>query len=126
MGAILEIKDAGLGETPTCPAAKFKPNDVVRVRRLKHLGDLPEKAVIVVVVPPGFPAEYALADLHRRPRPLMVTKPKRGVSYIVGVEGDRRPWLLREAVLQPSGDPPAVVRWADDEAREATAGSEAG
>ena len=110
---IVQVLDAGRGETPACPEAKFKPGDVVKVRRFKHLMEYPEIAAVAVVVPPGFPAEYALADAHGKPRPLMITKPRRCVSYICGFQGDTAPVLFDEKYLRPSGEPPADVKWAD-------------
>src|SRR6185312_4086859 len=107
----LLIHHAGYGVTPPCPKAKFKVGDVVKVRRLKHLRDLPDRAAIAIVVPPGFPAEYAHADALQKPRPLMVTKPLRGVSYIVAFDNDPRPMHLRESYLVTSGEPPVEVKW---------------
>lgn len=110
---ILQVTNAGYGEVPECPDAKFRVGDVVRVRRLKHLKHLPSIAAIAIVVPRGFPAEYALADVHKRPRPLMITEPLRCVSYIVGFDDDPTPHQLRESYLLPSDEPPVEVKWAD-------------
>ena len=115
---ILQVLHNGYGTTPECPEAKFKPGDVVRVRRLKHLRHLPARAAIAIVVPVGFPAEYALADAHGRPRPLMTTQPRRYVSYIVGFDGDPAPHLLAERDLLPSGEPPVVVQWSETAGKE--------
>lgn len=102
---VLMVTNAGRGETPPCPEAKFKPGDVVKVRNRKALAHFPREAVIAVAVPPGFPADYALADLVKEPRPLMVRKPNKTITYILVNEGDRTPYLAREQDLLPSGKP---------------------
>lgn len=119
MNHLLVVRDAGRGETPPCPAAKFSVGDVVKVRRLKHLLHLSTIGAIAAVVPPGFPPEYAWADATKRPRPLMITRPFRSVSYIVGFEGDTRPFLLRERDLLPSGHSRAEITY-DDTASQRT------
>jgi hypothetical protein len=101
------------GITPDCPEALFKINDTVRVRRLKHLKDLPEIGAVAAVVPPGFSPDWAWADLCGRPRPLMHQVPSRHISYIVAFEGDRKPHLLREKYLRVSDLPPAEIKFAD-------------
>lgn len=112
---ILIVHDAGVGVTPHCPDARFNIGDVVRVRRLKHLRHLPDEGAVACVVPPGFPAEYALADASGRRRPLMITKPSRLITYIVAFEDDPTPHLLREAYLLPSGKAPVSVGFEGEE-----------
>ncbi|ODM71733.1 hypothetical protein [Bradyrhizobium elkanii] len=107
LGNVIEIKDAGRGETPTCPDAKFKPGDIVKVRRTRALADFPAEMVILVAVPAGFPADYALADLVGEPRPLMIRSPRRCVTYIL-CEADKepaKPYVARESDLLASGKP---------------------
>jgi hypothetical protein len=94
---VLLVTDAGYGETPACPEAKFKPGDVVKWRRM---GD---GYIVAVAVPPGFPAEYALADLTKTARPLMIRKPSRAIQYVMVREGDPRPYLAREANITATG-----------------------
>lgn len=103
------VHDAGYGTTPECPEARFKRGDVVKVRNTKALAHFPREAIVAVAVPPGFPGEYALADLLSRPRPLMITRPKRVMSYILVNEGDLRPYLARESDLLPSGKPSVEI-----------------
>lgn len=98
---ILLVHDAGYGETPPAEGARFKQGDVVKVRKKRSLASFPHEAVVMVAVPPGFPAEYALADLLGERRPLMVTKPSRSVRYILANEGDRTPYLMKESDLLP-------------------------
>jgi hypothetical protein len=100
------------GTTPPCPEAMFKPNDVVRVRRLRHLRHLPVLGAIAVVVPPGFSADHAWDDFCGRPRRLMHVAPSARVYYIVGFEGDPAPHLLPERALMPSGEARAEVKLA--------------
>lgn len=95
--SVLLVKDAGHGETPPCPNATFKPGDVVK---WKGMGD---GYIVAVAVPPGFPAEYALADLTKTARPLMITKPSRTIHYIMVREGDPRPYLGRQNNLKATG-----------------------
>jgi len=102
---ILLVTDAGRGETPACPDAVFNRGDVVRVRRRKALAHFPREAVVAVAVPPGFPAEYALADLLGEARPLIIGRPRRVVTYILVNEGDRTPYLVAEIDLYASGKP---------------------
>lgn len=108
-GPILIVKDAGKGVTPPCPDAKFGKGDVVRVRNTKALAHFPREAVVASVVPPKFPADYALADLLDEPRPLMIRAPKRVVTYILVNEGDLTPYLANERDLLPSGKPPVEI-----------------
>lgn len=108
---ILIIDNAGHGKTPECPEAKFKIGDVVRRRNLKHLSHLPEQAVIALIVPPGFPPEYAWADMKKEPRPLMVSKGRRIVQYIVGFEGDRQPHLMTEKSFFPEPVGTGEITW---------------
>lgn len=106
---ILLVENAGRGETPPCEDAVFKPGDVVRVRDRKALAKIPRELVVFVAVPPGFPAEHALADLLDEPRPLMITKPFACISYILGREGDKRPYHLLESDLLPTDKPPVQI-----------------
>ena len=39
------------GETPSCPAAKFKRGDVVNVRRNKAVGHFPAELIVLVAIP---------------------------------------------------------------------------
>ena len=109
MSAPLMVTDAGRGETPAVGNAKFKRGDVVKVRKLKALAHFPREAVVAVAIPPGFPSEYALADLVGEPRPLMITKAKNYISYILVNEGDKTPYLARESDLLESGKPPVEI-----------------
>ncbi len=97
------------GVTPECPEARFKKLDVVRVRRLKHLCHLPELGAIVAIVPPGFSPDHAWDDLCGRPRRLLHQVPSRIVRYLVAFEGDRAPYLLREAWLVATTEPAAEI-----------------
>lgn len=99
---LLVMTNAGRGETPPCPEAKFARGDVVKVRRRKHLAGIPERLVVLVAVPPGFPGEHALADLLGEPRPFMISAPRRVVSYILCCEGDTKPFGIRESDLIPT------------------------
>ncbi len=101
---ILMPTNAGYGETPPCPEAKFARGAVVNVRKRKHLAGLPRELVALVAVPPNFPGEYALADLLGEPRPLMIEEPSRAVSYICCREGDTTPYHIREVDLVATGD----------------------
>lgn len=92
-----------IGVTPPCPEALFKPKDVVKIRRLKHLRELPEIAVVVGVVPPNFSPDWAWADLLKKPRPFMCQVGRRGVEYFLGFE-DGRIMLLREKSLKATGE----------------------
>lgn len=78
---IIEVLDAGHGETPIPEDSKFNLGDEVLVRVSgRHF----EPATIIAVVPPGYPPEYALHDALKEPRPLMVSKNrKRSITYIV-------------------------------------------
>lgn len=100
---VLMVNNAGRGETPPCPAAKFKRGDVVKVRRRRHLLNFPEELSVLVAVPPGFPGNYALADLLGEPRPLMIAAPRRAITYILAREGDGKPYCIREADLVATG-----------------------
>ncbi len=98
------------GTTPPCPEARFAANDMVRVRNRRHLGILRGKlCVVAVAIPPGFSPDWALADLRGAPRPLMYEVGRRTITYLVGFENDKRPWLMREIDLLPSGLPPGEV-----------------
>lgn len=106
---VLVIKDAGRGETPSCEAAVYHPGDVVKVRNTRALAHFPRELVVLKAIPPGFPAAYALADLVGDVRPLMITAPKRCISYILCRDGDTTPYVAREKDLQPSGKPPFEI-----------------
>ena len=97
------------GETPACPAAKFKRGDVVKVRNTKALTHFPREAVIAVAIPPGFSPDHALADLVGEPRPLMAQVGARSVTYVLVRESDPKPYLARERDLLPSGKPPVEI-----------------
>jgi len=101
---LLVMTNAGHGSTPPCDGAKFARGDVVKRRRRKHLAGFPEQLVVLVAVPPGFPGEYALADLLGEPRPLMITRPHRAITYILCREGDTKPYWLRESDLICTGE----------------------
>lgn len=103
------VHDAGRGTTPSYMNAKFKNGDVVKVKNIKRLAHFPREAIVAVCIPPNFPAEYALADLLNEPRPLMITKPMRSVSYILVREGDPKPYCVRESDLFPSGKPSVEI-----------------
>lgn len=105
------------GVTPACPEAQFKAGDVVRVRRLKHLRHLPERAAVAIVVPPGFSPDHAMADAKGEGRPLMHAVPARTVTYIVAFDNNPVPHLLRERDLEATTEPPVEVRWAPREDR---------
>jgi hypothetical protein len=102
------------GTTPPSPGAKFKVRDVVRVRRLKHLRDLPEIAAIVTVIPPNFSPDWAWADTLGKPRPLMCRVGSRKVTYIVAFDGGPSPYLMQERYLLPTNQPPAVISFAPE------------
>jgi hypothetical protein len=109
MNDVLLVKDAGRGATPACPSARFNRGDVVKVRKAKALAHFPREAVVAVAIPPGFAPEYALADLVGAPRPLMITRPRRAVTYILVCEGNPTPYLARETDLLPSGKPAVEI-----------------
>jgi hypothetical protein len=98
------------GTTPECPVAKFKKGDVVRIRRLKHLRDLPDIAAVAVVIPPNFSPDWAMADLRGKPRPLMAQVGSKAITYIVGFDGNPTPYLIKEKYLLPSGEPPVEIK----------------
>ncbi len=93
------------GETPACPDAKFKRGDVVKVRNIKALASFSREAVVAVAIPPGFSPDHALADLVGEPRPLLAQVGARAITYILIRENDRKPYLVRERDLLPSGKP---------------------
>lgn len=109
----LLVVNAGYGATPPCPQARFMPGDVVKIRRLKWLRHLPRIAAVAIVVPPDVPPEYAMADAHGRPRPLLISRKTGVVRYLVGFDGDPVPHLLPEKALLPSGEPRVDVAWSD-------------
>ncbi len=92
---ILLVENAGYGTTPECPKAKFKPRDICIYRK--------KQVVVALVVPPGHPAEYALADSRKEPRPLMITRPVHIVTYICALDGDPRGHLIPERMLKATG-----------------------
>lgn len=98
-GNALIVIDAGRGETPACPDARFSRGDVVKVRRRKSLSHFPVEAVIAVAIPPGFSPDYALADLVGESRPLMIRAGRRTITYILVNDGDPKPYLARERDL---------------------------
>lgn len=98
------------GQTPECPNAKFKRGDVVRVRRLRHLRHLPDRAAIAVAIPPGFSPDWAMADLRGAPRPLMHQVGSRSITYIVGFDSNPKPYLFNERDLLPSNEPPVDIK----------------
>jgi hypothetical protein len=102
------------GTTPECPEALFRKNSVVKVRRLKHLRDLPEHGAVVAVVPPGFSPDWAWDDLRGLPRRLMHQAPSRIVQYIIAFEGDPSPHLLAEKWLVATSLPAAEINFADE------------
>jgi hypothetical protein len=97
------------GETPSCPQAKFKRGDIVKVRNTKFLSHFPREAVVAVAIPPKFSPDHALADLVGEPRPLMAQVGSRLVTYILVRENDPRPYIARERDLLPSGKPPVEI-----------------
>lgn len=97
------------GETPSCPEAKFKRGDVVRVRRNKAVGHFPAELVVAVAIPPGFSPDYALADLVGKPRPLMCQVGSRRITYILVRENDHTPYHCGERDLMPSGKKPVEI-----------------
>jgi hypothetical protein len=106
---ILLIKDAGRGETPPCPNANFKRGDVVKVRNKRKLARFPRELIVAVAIPPGFPVEYALADLVGESRPLIITKSSRAVLYILVRENDPTPYVVAETDLLSSGKPAVEI-----------------
>lgn len=97
------------GETPPCPAAKFKRGDVVIVRSLRALEHFPREAIVAVAIPPGFSPDHALADLVGEPRPLLAQVGSRVITYILVRENDTKPYLVRERDLLPSGKEPVEI-----------------
>lgn len=97
------------GETPPCPAAKFKRGDVVKVRRNRSVGHFPAELIVLVAVPPGFSPDDALADLVGEPRPLMKQVGRRVVTYILCQEGSPKVYSCRERDLLPSGKEPVEI-----------------
>lgn len=116
------VMNAGRGETPPCPQAKFRPGNMVRTRKLKWLREAAGRTgSIAAVVPPGFPPEYAIADAAGRARPLMISQERSFVQYIVAFAGDGRPWLIREKALLPTDLPDAPVAWSAQSTGDAPA-----
>lgn len=91
------------GETPSCPQARFKRGDIVRVRRNRAVGHFPAEMIVLVAVPPGFSPDDAVADLLGEPRPLMKRVGSRSVTYIVFAEEGGIYGHLAERHLLPSG-----------------------
>lgn len=108
----LLIHHAGYGSTPPCPQAKFKIGNVVRIRRHKARG-VPQTGAVAVVVPPGIPAEYALADATGKPRPLMVTKESRSVRYIVAFADNPTPYLFGESALIATAEKDVEIKFSE-------------
>jgi hypothetical protein len=106
------------GETPPCPAAKFKRGDVVKVRNTKALAQFPREAIVAVPIPPGFSPDHAMADVVGEPRPFMAQVGARCITYILVRENDPKPYLVRERSLLPSGKEPVeigtIARSSDD------------
>jgi len=101
------------GTTPDVPEALFAKNEVVRVRRLKHLRDLPEDGVVVAVVPPHISPDHVWDDLCGKPRRLMHRVPLGRIGYFVAFEGNQTAYLLREKNLAKSkNERTAVVKFA--------------
>ena len=97
------------GETPPCPDAQFQRGAVVRVKNRKGIAHFPREAVVLAVVPPGFPPDWALADLVGDTRPVMHQVGKPIVQYILGTEESRTPYLISDRDLIPSGKPPVTI-----------------
>jgi hypothetical protein len=97
------------GETPPCPAARFKRGDVVRVRRNQRVGHFPAELIVLVAIPPGFSPDDALADLVGEPRPPMKQVGRRAVTYILCRDGDPKPYHCREGDLLPSDKEPVKI-----------------
>lgn len=91
------------GETPACPQAKFKRGDVVKVRRNRAVGHFPPELIVLVVIPPGFSPDDAMADLFGEQRPMMKQVGRRVVSYILCREGDTVAYTCCERDLLASG-----------------------
>jgi hypothetical protein len=106
---ILIVEHAGYGTTPADPTAIYKAGDVVKVARRKTLSDFPRELVVIGIVPPHFPTEYALADLLKEARPLMITKPRRVTRYILAREGDPVAYITDAIGLHPSGKPSVEI-----------------
>lgn len=117
-GTPVMILQGERGTTPPCPEGKFKKNDMVRLRNRRHFSKLPKIAAIAAVIPPGFSPDWALADLRGEPRPLLHQVGSRQITYLVGFEGNRTPYLFKERDLLPSDLPPAEIHIeAKEEAR---------
>lgn len=97
------------GETPSCPQARFKRGDIVRVRRNRAVGHFPAEMIVLVAVPPGFSPDDAVADLLGEPRPLMKRIGSRSVTYIVFAEEGGIYGHLAERHLLPSGKEPVEI-----------------
>jgi hypothetical protein len=106
MRHVLLVTNAGHGSTPPWLSARFSKGDVVSVSRGEATGHFPPEMIVIGIVPPWFPVEYALADLLMEPRPLMITKEKRVGQYIlIENESSRSPFVCPERYLKPSGKP---------------------
>lgn len=108
-GALLMVTDAGHGETPPVPAARFARGDVVTFARRKALRHFPPEAIVAVAVPPGFPQEWALADLLGEARPLLTTDAPNQIRYILVNEGDPCPYIAAERDLRATGKERVVI-----------------
>lgn len=84
---ILQVTSAGFGETPIPEDAQFQIGDRVTVFEARNEPRL--SGAIHAVVPAGVSPEYAMADQHEQPRPLMMTRNrKRKTTYIVALDRD--------------------------------------
>jgi hypothetical protein len=92
--------------TPDCPDALFARGDVVKLRKIKALRDFPAEAIVAATVPPGFPAEFAFADMLGERRPLEISRPLKVISYILVKEGNPGAFHVRESYLLASGREP--------------------
>jgi hypothetical protein len=63
-----------------------------------------------MVIPPHFSPDWAMDDLWGEPRRLMHRVGSRDVTYIVGFEDIKTPYLLHERDLLPTGERSAPVR----------------
>lgn len=108
----LLVNHGGYGTTPECLQAKFKIGNCVRIRRHKAR-QVPQEAYVAIIVPPGFPAEYALADAKKQPRPLIITRESRAIQYIVAFADNPTPHLFKESDLMPSDKPDVVPQFGD-------------
>jgi hypothetical protein len=105
---VLMVTNAGLGETPPCPEAKFHRGDVVVVTGPHSSIDWPCAVTVLQAIPPGFAPEYAIADMLGEARPLMISKPSHSVTYIVYCDSGK--WgVIPEKRLRETGLPPVEI-----------------